>query len=87
MTVKNNLIHFIDFGLAKIIEACDLVDLKYLSNTDFNLPNMLNHIELIDMIKIKFESIVDLEQQHIYYNNLINNLKLDKDSKYKENIF
>jgi tRNA A-37 threonylcarbamoyl transferase component Bud32 len=81
ITVKNGQIYLIDFGL------CKIVDTNNLSTSNPNSVNLINFVELIDMIREKFETIVDLEQQHIYYNNLITNLKLNKNSKYRENIF
>jgi len=72
--ILNNRLYLIDYGLARI---CD----------ESNENNLLNFIEIINILREKFNEIKDVEQQHIFYNNFINNIKLDKDSKYLANIF
>ena len=79
ITCKNEKLYFIDFGLAEI-HTDDIAD-------SINNENCKIFIELLEMIEEKFISVSDVEQQHIYYNNLITNIKLNKKSKYSDNIF
>lgn len=72
--VLDKRLYLIDFGLARI---CD----------ESNKNNLSNFIELIRILREKFAEIRDVEQQHIFYNNFINNIKLDRDSKFVGNIF
>jgi predicted Ser/Thr protein kinase len=78
ITVYNDKIYFIDFGLAE--EFNDL-------NNPNNSNNLNNFIELLTTLDEKFKTITDIEQQHVYYINLINNIKLAKQHKYGDNIF
>lgn len=77
--VYDGIIYFIDFGLAKINANVNI--------STINLINQKNFIELIDILREKFITTDNPEQRLIYYNNFINNVKLDKNSRYKENIF
>jgi len=73
ITNLNNQLYFIDYGLAEISENAN------------NLENFKNFVEFISSIQTKFAEIDDLEQQHIYYNNYISNLRLE--GNYISNIF
>jgi hypothetical protein len=75
ITCKNDNLDIIDFGLAEIIE-----------NTDNNL-NLINFIDLLTMFDEKFQSITNIEEQHVYYSNFINNVKMSNEKKYNMNIF
>jgi len=78
ITFLDGVIHFIDFGLASEINNIQEIN---------NNTNKQNFIELLDLLNNKYTEIIDIEQQHIYYNNLVVNIKLNSDSKYKNNIF
>ncbi len=77
ITLKNGKIYIIDFGLANIED----------DPSEKNQKTLDNFIEFISAINDKFKSICELEQQHIYYNNFINNLKIERNEKYMKNIF
>jgi tRNA A-37 threonylcarbamoyl transferase component Bud32 len=78
ITCLDGRIYFIDFGLASNIN-----DIQEMNNN----ANKQYFIELLDLLNNKYKEITDIEQQHIYYNNLVVNVKLNSDSKYKNNIF
>ena len=73
ITVKDDIIHFVDFGLTETLSEVD--------NTD----NCKNFIELLSIINDKFTNVTDINQQHILYNTFMNNARLNK--LYINNIF
>ncbi len=81
ITQKDNKIFLIDYGLCLIENEENPI------NIFDNSINLENFIELLEMLENKFIEINDLEQQHIYYYNFINNIKLDSNSKYLKNIY
>lgn len=78
ITCLDGRLYFIDFGLAS--------EIYNLQETN-NIMNRENFIELLDLLNNKYIEISDIEQQHIYYNNLVVNVKLNSNSKYKNNLF
>ena len=71
---QNDKLNIIDFGLAKIDNLG-------------NGSNLNNFIELLTLINDKFKNIANIEHRYVYYNNLINNIKMSNDTKYKTNIY
>jgi tRNA A-37 threonylcarbamoyl transferase component Bud32 len=72
ITVLNDIISFIDYGLCEI------------SNKS-NENNNKNFIKLLEMLENKFLHIEDNFKKNLLYKTLISNLKLD--NKYPQNIF
>ncbi len=70
----NDKIYLIDFGLSQI-------------NNINNSNNLEIFIELLNIFNEKFKIITDIEQRHLYYCNFLNNIKLNKINKYKNNIY
>lgn len=79
ITCKNGIMYFIDFGLARI--EFDI------EKNNININNKNVFIDLLQIISNKFKIITDVDIQHVFYNNLINNIKLTKNPKYINNIF
>jgi hypothetical protein len=75
IVVLNNKITFIDFGLASILESVD------------NSLNCNNFIELLELLNNQFTNIENLEKRQIQYKIFMNNIRNEKDSKYKNNIY
>jgi hypothetical protein len=75
ITVLDNVISFIDFGLATI---------------DGNVNNNNNckkFIELLGILNEQFANIEDTKKRQIQYVIFTNNIKNDKDNMYTENIY
>ncbi|ATZ80192.1 hypothetical protein BMW23_0132 [Bodo saltans virus] len=75
ITVLDNVISFIDFGLASI---------------DGNVNNDNNckkFIELLGILNEQFANIEDTKKRQIQYVIFTNNIKNDKDNMYTENIY
>jgi tRNA A-37 threonylcarbamoyl transferase component Bud32 len=87
ITNKNDKLFLIDFGLCLLEDEDKDKDENKDTLKLNNSINLENFIELLGMLENKFKEINDLEQQHIYYFNFINNIKLDKNSKYSNNIY
>lgn len=68
-------ITLIDFGLAKFIDK---------TNNDFNCDNF---IELLKLLNGQFSSLESNEKKHVLYKIFVDNIKKNKDSKFKNNIF
>jgi tRNA A-37 threonylcarbamoyl transferase component Bud32 len=68
--VKNNIIKFVDFGLAEVKENCD------------NSSNCKIFIELLEQIQQKFSTLDTWENKIVAYSNMINNIKLHNIKKY-----
>ena len=72
---KNSKLHFIDFGLAFVINDPD------------NNENCENFIELLEILQERFKSTTNNNERLLLYNTLINNIKIHNIVKYLNNIF
>ena len=72
ITVKDNIIYFIDYGLCEI-------------RNKSNENNKIIFIEILEILENKFLHIIDNNKRNLLYNTLMFNLKLN--DKYKYNIF
>ena len=80
IVILNNNLSFIDYGLAELIsddEECN------------NIDNCSIFIELITLLDEKFKSIDnnDTHKKKVLYITFINNIKINNEEKYKNNIF
>jgi len=74
-----DMISFIDFGLANINEH----DICY--ENGINYENCKNFIELLEILDSRFKNVENSKQIQILYNTFINNMK--NSGKYYKNIF
>ena len=72
---KNSKLHFIDFGLAFVINDPD------------NNENCENFIELLQILQDRFKNTTNNNERLLLYNTLINNIKIHNIVKYLNNIF
>ncbi len=72
IVVINNIISFVDFGLAEMSDK----------NNDANSKAF---IELLEIINKKYENVTNLKKRHILYNTFMNNMR--QNNKYPNNIF
>lgn len=75
ITVNNGKIYIIDYGLAEI------------SNCENNTQQLKNFIYYLSLLEEKFKTITNVELQHVYYANFINNIKLSCDNPDETNIY
>lgn len=75
ITVLNDTISFIDFGLASIDEN---------ANNDNNCKNF---IELLNILYEQFVNIEDTQKRQVQYMIFISNIKNDRNSKYTAHIY
>jgi len=73
IVVKDNVISFIDFGLAEILNDTD------------NTNNCNVFIKLLKLLNDKYKSVHNNTQRHILYNTFMNNLRINK--MYPLNVF
>ena len=72
---KNSKLHFIDFGLAFVINDPD------------NNENCENFIELLQILQDRFKTTTNNNERLLLYNTFINNIKIHNIEKYLNNIF
>jgi predicted Ser/Thr protein kinase len=88
ITFISNKLYLIDFGLATIVNGLELDSGSNPNlNPNLNHHNLINFIEILQIFDDKFKNITDIELQHVFYNNFITNIKLDKNNVYNINIF
>ena len=76
---KNSKLHFIDFGLASIIQDSD--------SQNGNGNNCENFIELLQTLQDRFRLTTNNNERLILYNTFINNIKVHNIEKYLNNVF
>jgi tRNA A-37 threonylcarbamoyl transferase component Bud32 len=72
---KENKLYFIDFGLASIVDNKN------------NSHNCENFIDLLEILKNRFEKSKHHYEKLTLYNTFINNIKIHKIEKYLNNVF